>query len=417
MVNELSVALQFQLSIYIIGAVFGGIILILMIRMYMRHVPDMQTNKSLQYLSILHIIFWIIHHLIFVFAYVWYAYNGAIATDTILWYIYVSGINIMTTLAEFSLFMIILGRLYYTFKGSMHELPRYAITFFIILIFMGCLLLLLGLWIYNGILENISTAKRLQEYGPQIYTSGSLILVSVGLCLIFIFTKKIVTLTVSQLIKVKQSKLFKIAVKTSMLSTIAVLAFNAFIIPLMLIDSEIIIDVSATNNEWEWIYIVRVNEVITVSIEMVCMLLLSNTTNSLYDKCCVPCHYLCRSLMILIMWIRFRCSKNRNTQLEQFLLNEQNITNGDSTSDKSTNDLNWLNKKTLSHVYIYGQDSKLDKLTITEFMDDNNEPQSKQHSWIPLQLSQNSDIIINERDNNHKINRNSSPEMKTEDLL
>ena len=304
MANKLSDHLQATLSFFVIGTFIGIVILILIIIGYHRdkRIHSHKMIKSIQYLSGLHVIYWIIHHLIFVFVYTHFALKEWILkeTYTALWYTYVCGINLTTTLAECSLFVIILARLYYTFKESRYKLPNYMVIIFLILIGIASFMLLFGLLIYSSVFEDISAS--LVKSGSKIYVSASFIFAFVGLALVFTFTKKLIQLTLYQSNKESQYKLFQIAIKNSLLSIISVVSFNIYLFTLTLLDLGVIkLDPWNDKDAWLWLYIVYFNEVIVVAIEMICMYLSLNNTSNLYDRCCKPCHCICEVIMVKII--------------------------------------------------------------------------------------------------------------------
>ena len=322
MVNKLSDHIQATLSFYVIGSFIGLVLLVLIINAFKK---STKVIKSIQYLSLLHIIFWVIHHLIWVFVYTRYALKGWIlkSKEPILWYTYICCLNLTTVLAQCSMFTIMLARLYYTFKRSVYELSDFMIIMFLILIFIASCMLLIGLWMNNGIFEEIS--EETEEHGFKVYISGSSLFAIIGFLLIYLFAKKLVLLIMFTSANKTQSRLFKLAIKSSLLSFIAIMSFNAYLVTLVLLKLEVIVlDPWNDKDAWTWLYIVKFNQVITVGIEMICMYLSLGSASKLYNKCCKPCHYVCKLFIVKLVRI---CCQNVNIINDDELLLSVSDTN------------------------------------------------------------------------------------------
>ena len=325
MVNKLSDHLQATLSFYVVGTFIGLIILGLIIHSFKQR---SKVIKSLQYLSVLHIIFWVLHHLIFVFVYTRYALKGWIfkSKEPVLWYTYVCLLNLTTVLAQCSMYTIMLARLYYTFKGSVHELNDYVIIIFLILIFIASFLLLFGLWVFNGVFDDLFSlsVKRAEFMGSKIYISASGLFVGIGLLLIYLFAKKLISLVSFTSMNKTQTRLFRLAIKNSLLCFIGIASFNAYLIIWMLLGLNVIeLDPWDDNDAWKYLYITYFNQVITVAIEMICMYLSLGSASKLYDKCCKPCHYVCQ--YVIVKLVRICCHNVNFIKGDQMLLSRSNV--------------------------------------------------------------------------------------------
>ena len=189
------------ISILFIGFVLNISILIKMIRQF----KSSMVQKKIQYLSIFHVLIWSIKHLLRIPLFIADIYRSTNATqnqttsgnsnNTLAFIVSAIVIFIVDSLAEYSFFVLILYRLFFTFQLSAYKVNAYLILVFGIistiaaLVRFGCHLLVVRVVVipqYNS------------DYGFYGIIGSSIALIIIGVMVVYLFSAnlfKIVKLT------------------------------------------------------------------------------------------------------------------------------------------------------------------------------------------------------------------------------